>query len=62
MYSSTLIKIDMNVNYLVVGAIVLVLLILLILFLKRNRKDEKELRNDLNQNELEEEQYKEDKA
>lgn len=52
----------MNVNYLIIGSVIIVLLILLLLFLKRNRKDEKEFEKDIIQNELDAEQHKEDKT
>lgn len=51
----------MNVNYYVIGGIILVLLILLLLFLKRNQKDEKEFEKDVANNELEPEKHKSDK-
>ncbi|MFC3559714.1 LPXTG cell wall anchor domain-containing protein [Pedobacter jamesrossensis] len=53
---------NMNVNYLVIGGIVLILLILLLFFLKRNHKDEKEFEKDVIQNELETEKHGDDKT
>ena len=51
----------MKINYVVIAIVVVVIIAFFYFVIKRNRKDQKELENDLNSPEIKPEKHSEDK-
>jgi preprotein translocase subunit YajC len=52
----------MEVNYVVIGLILLAAIVFIVWFIKRNRKDKKEFEEEINRKELPPEQHDEDQV
>lgn len=52
----------MEINYSIVGLILLVTIFLIIFLIRKNKKDKKKLESDLNQSELKPEKHGDDQA